>query len=201
MKHILHNTICLLLIAIPLQAQNAMEKQPADITDNLQGQRPEHLTYEEMTDLMTNELHLDEKQQTKLAKINRRFKTLIEGEQHPPMMGEMGGGPSGDMDGGNHMGNHQGGGRMGGMSGGPMGGGMSGGPMGGGMSGGPMGGMGGGPMGGGPGGHEAYNYDRQQQKYDKKVRKLLTDDQYEGYQHIKSQFYSQRRIHGFLMGE
>lgn len=42
--------------------------------------------------------------------------------------------------------------------------------------------------------------DKQQLKYDKKLRKLLSDDQYEGYLRLKPQFYSQRRIREFLLG-
>jgi len=83
-----------------------------------------------------------------------------------------------------------------------MGGGMMGGH-GGGMGGGPMGGHGGGMMGGPMGGHggpEAYDYDRQQTKYDKAVRKLFSEEQFEGYKKIKQQFYSQRRVRDFLLG-
>ncbi len=201
--------LCFTLITNPLQAQNG---DMGNTQDNIQDNKPveeQHLTYAQMTELMVNELHLNEKQQVKLTKINRRFKNLIEGEQRQlPMMGEqpeggMGGGPSG---GGMMGGGPSGGGMMGGgmMGGGPSGGGM--------MGGRPSGGMGGGMMGGGPrgggmmdgprggGGPQSYDYDRQQSKYDKAVRKLFTDDQYEGYKKIKSQFYSQRRIRDFLLG-
>ncbi len=164
----------------------------------------QHLTYDQMTEFMVSELHLDEKQQVKLAKINRRFKNLIEGDLHqPPMMGGRSKGQEGAPSGGGPMGG-RGGGSMGGgmMGGGPMGG--RGGSMGGGMmGGGPMGGHGGG-MGGGPmGGHrgpEEYDYDRQQTKYDKAVRKLFSEEQFEGYKKIKQQFYSQRRVRDFLLG-
>ena len=73
--------------------------------------------------------------------------------------------------------------------------------------GGPGGGMQGGPRGGGmgmPGGSKpsesSYDYDKQQQKYDKAIAKILTEQQYEGYQKIKPQFASQRRVREFLLG-
>ena len=91
---------------------------------------------------------------------------------------------------------------MGGPGGGGFGGGMPGGGMGG-----PGGGMQGGPRGGGkgmPGGGQpsesSYDYDKQQQKYDKAIGKILTEQQYEGYQKIKPQFASQRRVREFLLG-
>ncbi len=204
--------LCLAFITCQVNAQD-------DMQDN--GQKEEqHLTYDQMTELMVSELHLDEKQQVKLTKINRRFKNLIEGDhREPPSMGGFGSPQGGE---GAERGGHGGGGRM--MGGGPMGGGMSmgghggggmsmgGGPMGGHggggmMGGGMMGGHGGGHMGGGPmggpgggGGPEAYDYDKQQRKYDKAVRKLFNDEQFEGYKKIKTQFYSQRRIKEFLLG-
>ena len=152
------------------------------------------ITYEQMTEKMVKELQLDEKQQKKVAKLNKKYKTLIEGEQverpqgQRPPMGER---PSGRPSGG-----------MGGPGGGGFGGGMPGGGMGG-----PGGGMQGGPRGGGmgmPGGSKpsesTYDYDKQQQKYDKAIAKILTEQQYEGYQKIKPQFASQRKIREFLLG-
>ena len=74
------------------------------------------------------------------------------------------------------------------------------------MPGGGMGGPGGaGGFGGGmpPTGNQqqsSYDYDKQQSKYDKQMRKLLSDEQYESYLKLKPQFYSQRRIREFLMG-
>ena len=85
-------------------------------------------------------------------------------------------------------------GGAGGFGGGMPGGGMGG--RGGGMPGGPRGGM---P----PSGNQqqsSYDYDKQQTKYDKQMRKLLSDEQYEGYLKLKPQFYSQRRVREFLMG-
>ena len=42
--------------------------------------------------------------------------------------------------------------------------------------------------------------DEKQQKYDKAIGKILTEQQYEGYQKIKPQFYSQRKNREFLFG-
>ena len=89
----------------------------------------------------------------------------------------------------------------GGMPGGP--GGFGGGPRGG-FGGGMPEGMGGGPrMGGMPGGpasENSYDYDKKQKKYDKAISKILSEKQMEGYQEIKTQFASQRRVRDFLFG-
>ena len=90
--------------------------------------RPKRVTYEQMTEKMVKELQLNEKQQKKVAKLNKKYKTLIEGEQRempnaqrPPMgerpNGRPGGGPSGGMGG-------HGGGMPGGFGGGMPGGGF-----------------------------------------------------------------------------
>ena len=145
--------------------------------------RPQRITQEQMTRRMVRELMLDEKQTKKVTKLNKKFKKLIEGEQQDNMKGQR---PT--MGQGRPGGNH-GGGAPGGGMGGPGGGG--------GMQGGPGGGM---PPGEGSQQQASYNYDKQQLKYDKKLRKLLSDDQYEGYLRLKPQFYSQRRIREFLWG-
>ena len=41
---------------------------------------------------------------------------------------------------------------------------------------------------------------QEQQKYDKAIGKILTEEQMEGYLKIKPQFASQRRIREFLLG-
>ena len=43
--------------------------------------------------------------------------------------------------------------------------------------------------------------DKQQQKYDKAIGKILTEQQYESYLKIKPQFASQRRVREFLLGD
>ena len=156
--------------------------------------RQKKVTYEQMTEKMVKELQLDEKQQKKVAKLNKKYKTLIEGEQAERPQGQrppMGERPSGRPSGG-----------MGGPGGGGFGGGMPGGGMGG-----PGNGKQGDPRGGGmvmsrsgQPSESTYDYDKQQKKYDKAIDKILTEQQYEGYQKIKPQFASQRRVREFLLG-
>ena len=157
--------------------------------------RVQRMTYEQMTEKMVSELQLDEKQTKKVTKLNKKYKTLIEGQQMERPQGQHlqnGNRPSGRPSGG--------GGMPGGMGGrgGSFGGGMPGGGMGGrgGMQGGPRGGM---PQ-GGPSEQNSYDYDKQQTKYDEKIKKILSEEQYEGYLKLKPQFASQRRIRDFLMG-
>ena len=158
--------ICMLLISVSMMAQEPTHKR-----------KP--VTYEQVTKTMVKDLQLDEKQQKKVAKLNKKYKTLIEGEQREapgngkPKMGER-------------------------PAGGPPSGGMPGGGFGGGMPGG-RGGFGGG-MPGGPSSENNYDYDKKQKKYDKAISKILTDKQMEGYQKIKPQFASQRRVRDFLFG-
>lgn len=158
--------ICMLLISVSMMAQEPTHKR-----------KP--VTYEQVTKTMVKDLQLDEKQQKKVAKLNKKYKTLIEGEQREapgngkPKMGER-------------------------PAGGPPSGGMPGGGFGGGMPGG-RGGFGGG-MPSGPSSENSYDYDKKQKKYDKAISKILTDKQMEGYQKIKPQFASQRRVRDFLFG-
>ncbi len=214
MKIMGHSRMISLILGIMLtsgaMAQDTLPEPPSAASDSQQQQEDEHarpqreprFTHEQMTEKMIAELKLDEKQTKKISKLNKKYKTLIEGSQpmgmpgqRPPM--EKGSRPSGGGFGGGMPG-----GGMGGPGG--MGGGMSGGMgdrggMGRGMGGdmqGPRGGM---PS-GGPGRSSEYDYDKQQEKYDKKIRKLLSDEQYEGYLELKPQFASQRRIREFLMG-
>ena len=198
-------TVALMLTAGAM-AQSVDETQPKDGMPEMamRPQRMKRITQEQMTRRMVRELMLDEKQTKKVTKLNKKFKKLIEGEQQDNMKGQRP--PMGQ----GRPGGNQGGGAPGGGMGGPGGGGFGGGGFGGGSFGGGMGGPGGGGMQGGPGGgmppgegsqqQASYNYDKQQLKYDKKLRKLLSDDQYEGYLRLKPQFYSQRRIREFLLG-
>ena len=154
------------------------------------------ITYEQMTEKMVSELQLDEKQAKKVTKLNKKYKTLIEGQQMERPQGQRpqnGNRPSGRPSGGGGMPGGMGG-RGGGFGGGMPGGGMGG--RGGGMQGGPRGGM---PQ-GGPSEQNSYEYDKQQTKYDEKIKKILSEEQYEGYLKLKPQFASQRRIRDFLMG-
>lgn len=193
-------TVALMLTAGAM-AQSVDETQPKDGMPEMamRPQRMKRITQEQMTRRMVRELMLDEKQTKKVTKLNKKFKKLIEGEQQDNMKGRRP--PMGQ----GRPGGNQGGGAPGGGMGGPGGGGFGGGSFGGGMGGpGGGGGMQGGPRGSMPPGGESqqasYNYDKQQLKYDKKLRKLLSADQYEGYLRLKPQFYSQRRICEFLWG-
>ena len=189
-------TVALMLTAGAM-AQSVDETQPKDGMPEMamRPQRMKRITQEQMTRRMVRELMLDEKQTKKVTKLNKKFKKLIEGEQQDNMKGQRP--PMGQGRPGGNQGGGAPGGGMGGPGGGGFGGGM-GGPGGGG------GGMQGGPRSGMPPSGESqqasYNYDKQQLKYDKKLRKLLSDDQYEGYLKLRPEFHSQRRIREFLWG-
>ena len=158
--------------------------------------RVQRMTYEQMTEKMVSELQLDEKQAKKVTKLNKKYKTLIEGQQMERPQGQRpqnGNRPSGRPSRGGGMPGGMGG-RGGGFGGGMPEGGIGG--RGGGMQGGPRGGM---PQ-GGPSEQNSYDYDKQQTKYDEKIKKILSEEQYEGYLKLKPQFASQRRIRDFLMG-
>ena len=167
------------------EQQNSETTQEAQVPQQPQGPqggmpKVKRVSYQQITQIMANDLKLNVKQQKKIAKLNKKYKTLIEGEERKaPGNGQP---PKGER-----------------PQGGPGGGGMPGG-----MGGGMPGGMGGGPMGGGmPGGQSSekeYDYDKKQQKYDKAIGKILTEEQMEGYLKIKPQFASQRRIREFLLG-
>lgn len=133
------------------------------------------VSHEQMTQMMVNDLKLDTKQQKKVAKLNKKYQTLIEDEERKgpgpgrPSMGKRPEGGSGEHGG--------------------FGGGMP-----------PRGGFGGGM----PGGHhseKAYDFDKNQQKYDKAIAKILSEEQMEGYKKMKPMFASQRRIREFLLDD
>ena len=194
-------TVALMLTAGAM-AQRVDETQPKDGMPEMamRPQRMKRITQEQMTRRMVRELMLDEKQTKKVTKLNKKFKKLIEGEQQDNMKGQrppMGQGRPGGNHGGGAPGGGMGGPRGGGFGGGSFGSGMGGPGGGGGMQGGPGGGM---PPGEGSQQQASYNYDKQQLKYDKKLRKLLSDDQYEGYLKLRPEFHSQRRIREFLWG-
>ena len=173
-----------LLLSGTLMAQNSPTSGAIKPGKNMP--KRDHITHEQMTHKMVKELQLDEKQQKKVTKLNKKYKTLIEGEETKQPQGQrppMGDRPSG------------GGGMPRGFGGGTPGGGF-GGPGGGGMPGGRPEGI--------PGGlqqEKSYDYDKQQQKYDKAIAKILTGQQYESYLKLKPQFASQRRVKEFLLGD
>ena len=187
-----------LMLTAGAMAQSTDETQRADGASKkaMRPQRMKRMTQEQMTEKMISELKLDEKQAKKVTKLNKKFKTLIEGEQQENMKDQRPPMGQGRPD-GNRGGGRPGGGFGGSMPGGGMGGPGGAGGFGGGMQGGPRGGM---PPGGSDSQQASYDYDKQQSKYDEQMRKLLSDEQYEGYMKLKPQFYSQRRVREFLMG-
>lgn len=165
----------IMLLSLMIFSGSAMAQEKQSVGQESRTMRPRRvrMTQEQMTEKMVSDLKLDEKQAKKVTKLNKKFKTLIEGEQQDNMKGQRPPMGQGRPDG------NRGGGRPGG-----------------GMQGGPRGGM---P----PTGNQqqsSYDYDKQQSKYEKQMRKLLSDEQYESYLKLKPQFYSQRRIREFLMG-
>jgi len=183
-----------LLISAGAMAQNDERTTPAS-----RPQRTQYMTHEQMTERMVSELQLNAKQAKKVTKLNSKYKTLIEGQpmerqqaQRPPMRQKQRSNGAGDRPGGAGRGAD-------GMGGNSFGGAM------------PRGGMGG-PDGGMPDGERgrmpqresgqqaAYDYDKEQTKYDQKIKKILTEEQYKGYLTLKPLFASQRRIRDFLMG-
>ena len=196
-----------MLLSLMMLSGSAMAQLPDGQESRAMRPKRVRMTQEQMTEKMVSDLKLDEKQTKKVTKLNKKFKTLIEGEQQDNMKGQRPPMGQGRPD-GNRGGGRPGGGFGGGMPGGGMGGPGGAGGFGGGMPGGGMGGRGGGMQGGPRGGmpptgnqqQSSYDYDKQQSKYDKQIRKLLSDEQYEGYLKLKPQFYSQRRVREFLMG-
>jgi len=68
--------------------------------------RVQRMTYEQMTEKMVSELQLDEKQAKKVTKLNKKYKTLIEGQQMERPQGQHlqnGNRPSGRPNGGGGM--------------------------------------------------------------------------------------------------
>lgn len=175
-----------LLLSAGALAQDNEQATQMSRPPQMQPPQMERMTYEQMTARMVSELQLNERQTTKVTKLNKKYKTLIEGDapEHPqgppPPIGQ---GPRPEINGDRPGG----GGSM--PNGGP------GGP-GGGMQESRPGAM---PQ-GKPGKQNNYDYDKQQATYDKKIRKILTEEQYEGYLKLKPLFFSQRRNHPFPMG-
>ena len=192
--------------------QHPAPNGPAQMGGN---EKEEFMTHEQMTSLMVTELKLNEKQAKKIKKLNKKYASIIEGPQLSQSKNSQK----------DNSGIGTKGGPGGGMMGGP-GGGMGGGMMGGNFGGGPGGSMGGGMMGGspegGPGGNMSAPEGSQQgqrpqgsgifddsmdisgkktARYEKKLKSILTDSQYEGYQKIKPKFACQILVKRFLLGK
>lgn len=190
-------------------AETSQRPVPNGFAPGNGGEKETFMTHDQMTTKMVSELKLNEKQAKKIKKLNKKYASLIEGPQRSqakkgqqsksgqaPQVG-----PSGGM-----MGGGPGGGSGGNMGGGMMGGAPGGGP-GGNMGGGMMGGPGGGPQGQRPQGSGQSEYDsldlsgKKMAQYEKKLKAILSDSQYEGYEKIKPKFASQIMIKRFLLGK
>ncbi len=183
MKHV---RLMSLMLGLTLTCGVVAQNTDKPVEKKVRPHKMKHLTQEQMTRKMVKDLNLDEKQTKKVTKLNKKYQQLIEGAKAPSAGARNGQGRRGGFGG---PGGGPGGG-FGGFGGGMPGGGGPG--MGGGMPGG-FGGPGG-PDGNGPegAGQASYDYEKKQAKYDKKMRKLLSDKQYEGYLNLKTQFASQR---------
>jgi len=77
-------------------AQDTLPEPPSAASDSQQQSEDEHarpqreprFTHEQMTEKMIAELKLDEKQTKKISKLNKKYKTLIEGSQPMGMPGQ-----------------------------------------------------------------------------------------------------------------
>ena len=113
--------IMLLSLVIFSGSAMAQEKQSDGQESRTMRPRRVRMTQEQMTEKMVSDLKLDEKQAKKVTKLNKKFKTLIEGEQQDNMKGQRPPMGQGRPD-GNRGGGRPGGGFGGGMPGGGMGG-------------------------------------------------------------------------------
>lgn len=139
----------------------------------------EQMTVSQINDKMVTDLKLTEKQAKKVKKLNKKYAAIIEGNT-TNKDGKQGR-PSGPPPGGNGQRPQGGPGGMGGPNSG-------------------MGGRPGGPQ-GGPGmsaDSNSKSLDEQQEAYEKKLKKILSEEQYEGYKNIRPQFFSQKVMRRFL---
>lgn len=177
----------LLLLSAPAMAQEDHRPQPQG---NMQEhpQRPpkmKHLTVDSVNRYMAEHLQLTAKQEKQVRKLNAQYAEVIEGK-HPDGRGPAAGGNRQPPQGGRGQDGH------------------------GGMGGPGMGGPGdmGGPGMRGPGGESSSSgsqsdpfeeLEKKQAKYEKKLAKILTEQQYAGYEKIKPSFASQRMNSDFLL--
>ena len=194
MKKVIIMFVGMLMLSGSMMAQENV-KSRSDQRPEAMPKKQKKVTYVQITEQMVKELQLNEKQQKKVTKLNKKYKTLIEGMEMERPQGQRP--PMGERPSGNDGGRPSGGGMPGGGFGGDFEGGMPGGGFGGGM---PGGGFGGG-MPGGQSQEKTYDYDKNQKKYDKAIGKILSEQQYEKYLKIKPQFASQRSIRDFLLGK
>ena len=183
-------TLCLLgMLTVAMAQEDGNGSLPGrhpqqDLEPEMRPHR-KHLTVDQVNERMVKELNLTEKQQKKVRKLNKSYKELIEGPsmsqthtQGPSSNGDRMGGPGGGM-----------GGNFGGGMGGPGG----------------MGGMTG--MSGSQSGKSTSNSNlpqdlsKKQARYDQKLKKILTEEQYTGYEKIKKEYASQTQYHDFLLND
>ena len=105
----------ILMLSLMMLSGSAMaqESQPNGQDSKVMRPKRVRMTQEQMTEKMVSELKLDKKQTKKVTKLNKKFRTLIEGEQQEIMKGQrppMGQGrPDGNRGGGRRsVGRYQG---------------------------------------------------------------------------------------------
>ena len=77
--------LLLLALLIPAGAMAQNNEQAIQMSRPAKVQR---MTYEQMTEKMVSELQLDEKQTKMVTKLNKKYKTLIEGQQMERPLGQ-----------------------------------------------------------------------------------------------------------------
>ena len=118
--------VMILSLSLMMLSGSAMAQEKLSDGQDSKAMRPKRvrMTKEQMTEKMVNDLKLDEKQAKKVTKLNKKFKTLIEGEQQNNMKGQrppMGQGRPDGNRGGGRPGSGFGGGMPDGGMGGPGG--------------------------------------------------------------------------------
>ena len=78
------------MLSLMMLSGSAMAQESQSNGQDSKVMRPKsvRMTQEQMTEKMISELKLDEKQAKKVTKLNKKFKTLIEGEQQENMKGQ-----------------------------------------------------------------------------------------------------------------
>ena len=104
----------IMLLSLMMLSGSAMAQLPDGQESRAMRPKRVRMTQEQMTEKMVSNLKLDEKQTKKVTKLNKKFKTLIEGEQQDNMKGQRPPMGQGRPDG------NRGGGRPGGGFGGGM---------------------------------------------------------------------------------
>ncbi len=77
-----------MLLSLMMLSGSAMAQLPDGQESRAMRPKRVRMTQEQMTEKMVSDLKLDEKQTKKVTKLNKKFKTLIEGEQQDNMKGQ-----------------------------------------------------------------------------------------------------------------